>query len=180
MKNYRPLHRRPLHYRRQQGAILIVALVFLLLTAIITTTIMQTSILETRMANNEQFREEAFQQVQAVTNAIAADSNNLVVTGSVGYKVCAVGVSGCDAATISLPSTVTTVPSGATLNYTAVRLAPLFAPLPFRISEANAGSAAAYKGALFEVNASFDGIAAGLGQAQIAQGIAMRVAVGAQ
>jgi hypothetical protein len=88
--------------------------------------------------------------------------------------------SGCDASTINLSSSVTSVPSGANLSFTVERLGPLFAPLPFRVSEANAGSANAYKAALFEVNATYDGVAAGLGQARIAQGIAMRVAVGAQ
>ena len=167
--------------KKQQGAVLIVALMFLLLTAMISATVMQTSIMETHMANNEQLREEAFQQVQAVANAISADSNNLVIAGDVGYTICSASLSsGCDAYQISLTSAVTTVPTGASLDYTVERLGPLFAPLPFRASEENAGSANAYKAALFEVNADYDGVAAGLGQAKIAQGIAMRVAVGAQ
>lgn len=167
---------------KQKGAVLVVALLFLLLTAMISTTAMQTSILEVRMSNNEQLKEEAFQQVQAVANAITANPTNLVVTGDVGYTICAVGVSGgsCDVSAINLPATITTVPAGAALNYSVERLGPLFAPLPFRVSENNAGSANAYKAALFEVDANYDGIAAGLGQATIAQGIAMRVAVGAQ
>ena len=164
----------------QQGAVLVVALVFLLLTALISTTVMQTSVLEVRMANNDQLREEAFQQVQAVANAITADSNNLVVSGDVGFTICAVGVTGCGAATITLASAITAVPVGATLTYQVERQGPLFAPIPFRVSESNAGSASAYKAALFEVDAQYNGVAAGLGQARIAQGIALRVAVGAQ
>ena len=164
----------------QQGAVLIVALIFLALTAMISTTVMQTSVLEIKMANNEQLREEAFQQVQAVANAITANPNNLVVAGDIGYTICAIGATGCGSATINLTSNVTSVPTGASLTYNVIRLGPLFAPLPFRVSEANAGSASVYKAALFEVNAAYDGVTAGLGQAQIAQGIAMRIAVGAQ
>jgi hypothetical protein len=160
----------------QSGAVLIVALVFLLLTAMISGTVMQTSVLEVKMAGNEQLNEEAFQQVQAITNAISADPNNLVVIGDVGYKICAVGVTGCDAARISLTPTINTAPNGVDLSYSATRKAPLFAPMPFRMSENVAGSASAYSAALFEINAKYDGSGAGLGRSHIAQGIAVRVA----
>lgn len=162
--------------KRQGGAVLVVALVFLLLTAMISATVMQTSILEVRMAGNEQLREEAFQQVQAIVNAVAADTNNIVVAGEVGYKVCAVGVSGCDIQKISLDSEITTVPSGVDLEYFLERRAPLFASMPFRLSEDAAGSASAYSAALFEVVAEYDGSNAGLGRATVGQGIAVRVA----
>lgn len=162
--------------KREQGAVLIVALVFLLLTAMISATVMQTSLLEVRMAGNEQLREEAFQRVHAVANAITANPHNLVVTGGVGYKICAAGVSGCDSNNISLAGEVTTVPDGVALDYHAERLAPLFAPMPFRMSEGNAGSANIYSSALFEIDAHYDGRSAGLSQSRIAQGIAIRVA----
>jgi len=167
---------------KQQGAILIVALLFLLLTAAISATVMNTSVIESRMANNEQFQEEAFQKVQAIANALVADDSNLVVTGNVGHKICATGVSGdgCNTSIITLPSSVTNVPSGVTLDYYAERQGPLFAPLPFRLGEDQAGSAAVYNAALFEVVASYDGTAQRLGKAEIAQGVAVRVAVSDQ
>lgn len=167
-------------HNKQKGTVMVVGLIFLLLTATISTTVMKTSILEVKMAGNEQLREEAFQQTQAITNAISANSNNLVVAGDIGYKICATGASGCDAAVISLNSVVTTVPAGASVDYHATRLGPLFAPLPFRLSEGAAGSATAYVGAKFEVYASYDGAGAGLGNSDIAQGIIMRVAAAAQ
>jgi uncharacterized BrkB/YihY/UPF0761 family membrane protein len=77
---------------KQDGAVIIIALLFLLLTAMISTTAMHTSIMEVRMANNGQLKEEAFQQVQAVANAITANPNNLVVVGDIGYTICATGV----------------------------------------------------------------------------------------
>ena len=73
---------------RQRGAILIVALIFLLLTAAVSITVMKTSVLEVRMAGNEQFSVEAFQKAQALSNAIAVNPGNLVVTGDIGYRLC--------------------------------------------------------------------------------------------
>lgn len=166
--------------KHQQGAVLIVALIFLLLTAMISATVMQTSILEVKMAGNEQLQEEAFQRVQAVANAIAADPDNLVVSGDVGYKICPTGASGCNNNSLALSSLVTSVPTGVTLDYHIERLGPLFAPMPFRMSESNAGSANAYSAVLFEVSADYDGRSAGLGSSRIAQGLAMRVANSSQ
>jgi hypothetical protein len=162
--------------QRQRGAVLIVALIFLLLTAMISGTVMQTSILEVKMAGNEQLQEEAFQQVQAIANAITADPDNIVVAGDVGFLICPAGVTGCDSNAISLVTDITTVNDGVELEYYAERQAPLFAPMPFRMSEDNAGSAAAYSAALFEISARYDGTDLGLSRAEIAQGIAVRVA----
>lgn len=166
--------------KQQQGAVLIVALIFLLLTAMISGTVMQTSVLEVKMAGNEQLREEAFQRVQAIANAVTADSSNLVVAGNIGYTICPSGVAGCDNNSLSLISQVIAVPSGVNLDYKVQRLAPLFAPMPFRMSEDNAGSANAYSAALFEIDANYDGSDNGLGRAQIAQGIAVRIASSGQ
>lgn len=166
--------------KQQQGAVIVVAMVFLLMTSFIATTVMKTSVLEVRMAGNAQLREESFQQVQAVANAISANTNNLVIAGDVGYMICETGGNGCDAHVIALNAAVTNVPVGVDLDFYAERLAPLFAPMPFRAGEDNADSATAYAAAKFEVNALFDGVAAGLGKSHIAQGIAMRVAVNGQ
>lgn len=167
-------------HKNQQGAVLVVALVFLLLTATISGTVMQSSVLETKMAGNAQLNEEAFQQVQAIANAIAADSSNLIVSGDVGYKICPSGTSGCDRNSLALISDVTTVPDGVDLSYHVERLGPLFAPMPFRMDEDIAGSASAYSAALFEIKGKYDGSSAGLGKSQIGQGIAVRVANSSQ
>lgn len=167
--------------RYQKGVVLIVALIFLLMTAMISMTVMRTSTLEVKMAGNEQFREEAFQQVQAVLTAIADDSpNNLVVAGDIGYTICQAGVSGCDANTLNVVSDLNTVPTGASLNYSAVRLGPLLTNLPFRLGEEQASGAASFKAALFEVEATYDGVSAGLGRSSAAQGVAVLVASGGQ
>lgn len=159
----------------QQGAVLVIALIFLLLTGLISVSSMKTSIFETKMASNEQLKEEAFQTTQGVINAMTSDINNFVIAGDVGYKICKAGVSGCDSTTITLNASTTTLTAN-NVEYHITRKAPLFAPIPFRASEENASSAKAYSAALFEVNAEYDGSQDRLGQAAIAQGVAIKVA----
>ncbi len=167
--------------KQQKGVVLIIALAFLLMTAIISMSVMKTSTLEIKMAGNEQFKEEAFQQVQAVLTAIADDSpNNLVVAGDVGFSICQAGVSGCDANTLNVVSDINAVPSGVGLTYSAVRLGPLLTNLPFRMGESQASGASSFKAALFEVEATYNGVSAGLGQSSAAQGVAVLVAAGGQ
>lgn len=163
------------HPKNQQGTVIVIALIFLLLTGLISITAVKTSIFETKMASNEQLKEEAFQTVQGVVNAISADIGNFVVAGDIGYRMCAPGVSGCDANTIVLDS-ITTKITGSNVTYDVTRLAPLFAPIPFRATEDNASSAKSYSAALFEINAEYDGSQDRLGQAAIAQGVAIKVA----
>ncbi|MEH6518577.1 MAG: hypothetical protein V7742_18010 [Halioglobus sp.] len=160
---------------RQSGAILLIAMIFLLLLAIIAGTVSQTSILEFLMAGNAQFREEAFQQSQALVDEITADINNFPVIGDVGYKVCKIGDSGCNAYTLD--------PESATSNaeFSVVRRGPLILEsLPFRQGESSASSSPNFDAAIFEVNVAVDGSAQRLGSAQIVQGVAVRIASSGQ
>lgn len=161
--------------KRQQGTVIVIALIFLLLTGLISISAVKTSIFETKMASNEQLKEEAFQTVQGVINAVSADINNFVIAGDVGYLICPAGRSGCDANAISLASHTSTI-TGSNVTYDVTRLAPLYAPIPFRATEDNASSAKSYSAALFEINAEYDGSQDRLGQAAIAQGVAIKVA----
>ena len=54
----------------QQGSVMLVALVFLVLTSLIAMTTMNTSILEVRMAGNNQFKEEAMQIAEGISDDI--------------------------------------------------------------------------------------------------------------
>lgn len=161
--------------QRQQGTVIVIALIFLLLTGLISVSAMKTSIFETKMASNEQLKEEAFQTTQGVINAITSDINNFIIAGDVGYKMCKAGAKGCDSNAIALASSTATLTAN-NVEYHITRKAPLFAPIPFRASEENASSAKAYSAALFEVNAEYDGSQDRLGQAAIAQGVAIKVA----
>jgi hypothetical protein len=174
---------------RQRGAILIVALIFLLLTAAVSITVMKTSVLEVRMAGNEQFSVEAFQKAQALSNAIAVNPGNLVVTGDIGYRLCgtaAVDPDGnaittdCDVTTIALDSSVVSAPSGVGVNYYAERIGPLLGTESKRSSEDQAWGSGSFKVAYFKVVGSYDGVASKLGTAEVEQGVAVRVAAGSQ
>lgn len=169
---------------RSRGAVLIISLVFLLLLAMVATTVMQTSISETQMAGNSQFREEAFQRVQAIAMAIANDRDNFPTTGDVGYVLCntvATGVAGCDETSITLDNDIVTYPTGVTLDYWVTREGPeiLDSP-PFRESESSTSSVTSYDAAVFEAHASYDGGAARLGRAEVAQGVAIKIVSSAQ
>jgi hypothetical protein len=145
---------------------------------------MHTSIFEAKMATNEQLKEEAFQITQGVVNALTTDIDYFVVAGDVGYRICAISKSGCNANTIDIDwwdtftdDRLTSAEKGAiALNYDITRKAPLFAPIPFRSHEDAVSSAKAYSAALFEINAEFDGTALRLGHSAIAQGVAIKVA----
>lgn len=165
--------------RRQHGAVLLLAMVFLLLMAIVAGTVMQTSILEFFMAGNEQFREEAFQQAQAISSELSEDLANFPVTGGIGYTICA---SGCDATFPRPPtSSLSKVPAGSTVTYSVRRRGPLFIDnLPFRQSENTVSSNPALDAAIFEADVEIDGSANRLGSAHVVQGIAVRVVSSAQ
>lgn len=168
---------------KQQGSALIMALIFLAMTAIISSSVLNTGLLEMKMVGNAQFQEEAFQSTEGVLDAIVAGyETNLPVTGGIGYTVCAdlTQVSGCNQASISISSAVSTVPTGVNLVYSAERLGPLLAPLPFRQGEDEASSAGAFNVAIYEVNANYDGRSAKLGYHDVFEGIAIRVAASGQ
>ena len=170
--------------KRQQGVVLLVALVFLLLTTIIATTVMNTSIQEVRMSANDQFKEEAYQQTYAVINAIESNINNFAGDEVVGYRMCPAGTSGtagttCNNTTIlTVASGVTTVPTDVTMTYEGERLAPLVSSLPFRLDEADSSSSSKYGVRFFESSARYDGRDAGLGWAEMSQGIGQRIGSG--
>lgn len=166
---------------KSRGAILVVALLFLLLLALVAATVMQNSLFEVQMAGNDQFREEAFQRVEAITTAIAADIANFPVVGGVGYTICKTGAgAGCDLSTIALTSAVTDAPAGVQLNYTVVRLAPLYTERPWvRRSERDVCGASC-KYAYFETNASYAGGDLRLGNAAVARGVELQFTGAAQ
>ncbi len=158
-----------------RGAILLVAMLFLLLLALVAGTVMQNSMFEVQMAGNDQFREEAFQRVEAMTTAIAVDFDNFPVVGDVGYTICKIGVSaGCDVSTIALTSAITDVPTGVQLNYSVKRLAPLYTERAWvRRSESDVCGASC-KYAHFEAIATYDGGDLRLGNAAVARGVELQ------
>ncbi|MEP5766482.1 MAG: PilX N-terminal domain-containing pilus assembly protein [Halieaceae bacterium] len=161
---------------KQGGAVLIVALLFLLLLTLVAATGAETSTMQLQMAGNVQSRVEAQQQVLAVLDAIIDDDDNAPIVGNIGYKICEQGSndSSCDLQLISLPSAVTTIPSGVSMDYFVTRVGPLEVDAP-PMYEEQASSASAYKMARQEITASFDGDAARLGRSTIVQGVQVRI-----
>ncbi len=169
--------------KNQQGSTLIMSLIFLAMTAIISTSVLNTGVLELKMVGNAQFQEEAFQATEGVLDAVVANyETNLPIAGGVGYTICATGsnFTGCNQRTMTVPAHVGTVPTGVDLDYKAERLGPLLAPLPFRENESVASSAGAFNAAIFEINANYDGRGVKLGYHDVFEGVAIRVASGAQ
>ena len=162
------------------GTVLLLAMIFLLLLAILAGTLMQTGILELRMAANDQFREQAFQQSQAIASALSQDVDNFQLVGEVGFTLCKNSSSGsqCDKSRfISLDSALEQLPQGVNVNYQVVRLGPLITPgLPMRESQGSVSSSLAYDAAFFEVQVDVDGGSVNLGSAHVVQGVAVLVA----
>jgi hypothetical protein len=166
-----------------RGVVLILAMVFLLLLTLVATTVMQFSIQEFQMAGNNQFREEAFQRAQAVADELADDPNNFPVVGDVGYTICLSTDtdSDCNNSNFLVAPESATAPEGVAVGYQVVRQGPRFVEtLPFRESQSAASSARAFDAALFEILVDIDGNEGRLGSAEVAQGIAVRVASSVQ
>jgi Tfp pilus assembly protein PilX len=163
--------------QKQRGVVLIVSLIFLLLITLVATSSSQTSTLQLQMAGNDQSRIEAKQRVLAAIDEIAQDGDNMPVVGNIGYKTCKSGISGggCDTSSITLSSSVASLPANADMNYDVTRVGPLEAAAP-TMGESQASSANFYKVARFEVNTAFDGSSARLGNSSMAQGVLVRVA----
>ena len=161
---------------RQRGAVLLIAMIFLLLLAIIAGTVTQTSILEFFMAGNAQFREEAFQEAQAVVTEITSDIKNFPVVGQIGYTLCKTASADCD--TTLAPLTANT---GTKADYRVVRRGPLILEsLPFRQGEGQGSSSPNFDAVVFEIEVAVDGSDSRLGSAELVQGVAIRVASSGQ
>jgi Tfp pilus assembly protein PilX len=179
MRNYQHLDSR----QASRGAVLILAMVFLVLMTLVAVTVTKTSMQEFQMAGNAQFREDAFQQAQAITSELSTDLDNFPITGTVGYTICTAADTdpACNGVNVLTTLTSDAVPTGVTVNYQVERQGPLFIEgLPFRQSQANASSAPAFDTAIFEVAADINGQQARLGSASVVQGVAIRVASSSQ
>jgi hypothetical protein len=128
------------------------------------------------MAGNDQFREEMFQKVEGIAEAITESEENFPVAGDIGYTVCLdnTTTTGCSADLMALGASVLSVPTGVTVEYAVERHGPrLLSRLPFRQSQGATSSSRAYDVALFETKAKVDGSAVGLGTAEVAHGVAV-------
>lgn len=166
-----------------RGAVLLLAMVFLVLMTLVAVTVTKTSVQEFQMAGNAQFREDAFQQAQAIVSEISTNIDNFPISGGIGYTVCVAGDPDPDCNGTAVIGAIDSdaAPAGVTVSYQVERQGPLFIEgLPFRQSQANASSSPAFDTAIFEVSADVDGNAARLGSASVVQGVGIRVASSSQ
>ena len=128
------------------------------------------------MAGNAQFREEAFQEAQAVVTEISSDIDNFPVVGQVGYTLCKTAGAGCNTTLGALTANTAT-----SADYNVVRRGPLILEtLPFRQGESQSSSSPNFDAVIFEINVTVDGSDSRLGSAEIVQGMAVRVASSGQ
>lgn len=156
----------------QGGAVLLVSLLVLLLLAVIGTALGRSSLLQLQMAGNDEANTAAFQQALALVDAVLAEEAGMPVRGGLGYRVCLLGSRdpACDETSLSVDGP----PAEAGESSAHVtRVGPLQARLPI-MNEQWASSSVAYRGAKFEVSASFTGSARSPGRASLAQGVLVR------
>lgn len=163
----------------QRGLVLLVALLVLLLLAVIATTIAGTNRLQLHMATNDEGRVAALQQALAVVDAVLDSPTGISLDTSVGDRRCMAGspTPTCDEYTIALPPGA--LPGAGSLEVSVTRIAPAESAMP-SMGEAEASSAVHYRVAKFEIQVAYDGAAAGMGRAALAQGVLVRVPVSTQ
>jgi PilX N-terminal len=166
---------RSLHLHcRQRGVVLVVSLLVLLLLGIIATTVARTNLLQLRMAGNDEARTAAMQQALAVVDAVLPSAVGAAPAGGVGYRLCLADSAdpGCDEYSLALAGGA--LPATGNTAVAVTRVAPLEERMPV-LAEAQANSTVYYRVAKLEVQVSYDGSAAGIGRATIAQGLLLRL-----
>jgi hypothetical protein len=163
----------------QRGVVLLVSLLVLLLLAMIATTVARTNQLQLHMAGNDEGRVAALQQALAVVDAVLEHPAGMRLDGGVGHKACQSGSPdpSCDEYTIELAADAQ--PAAGRLELSVTRVAPPESRMPL-LDERQASSAVYYRMAKFEVRVAYDGAAAGLGRATLAQGVLVRLPVSIQ
>jgi len=153
---------------RQSGSVLLVSIIFLLVLGLLGLASMSTSRIELRLANNTESQTSADQAVQALADAVVAIPAMTPVVGSAGYTLCTPGVLPCNAESLYMPAgDLAAAVAAGYLRGSAVMTAPSNSPPPRGLGF----SADKFTATGFEMNATFDRAAAGLGTADITQGI---------
>lgn len=153
------------------------ALVFLVAITLLTVASMRSSIIGMRMAQNEEARITAEQGAQSLADAIVSKPDSTLVVNDVGYTVCTSGEAGCDTnALVPDDTTVAAAVAAGDVSARVERLEPLFRN-PYR-STGGASGLGDFEMATFEVTATFDRSAAGLGRQRVSEGVMVLVPTG--
>jgi len=158
----------------QRGVVLAVSLLVLLLLGIIATTVARSNLLQLHMAGNDEARTAAMQHALALVDAVLPSAVGIVPAGDVGSRLCLPDSTGADCDNYSLVLESGALPAVGITNVAVTRVAPLEERMPV-LAEAQASSTVYYRVAKLEVQVSYDGSAASLGRATIAQGLLLRL-----
>ena len=147
----------------QRGASLFTALIMLLALSVVSLASLTTSLMELRMANNAEAGMSAFQFAQAgIDAALTDESNNFVVTGTVGNTRCTPKV------TTACTTSMAAFPTPA--ENTAVRITRVTDKGCPPRTRNSASSCAKQSAATFVTESSYDGTLVAQGKADLTLG----------
>lgn len=154
---------------RQRGAALFMALMFLIIITMLSLAAMRSSIMELRMAGNAESQVNAVQRAQAIIDATVAEPDNTPVIGGAGDTTCLSTASGCTRHSITFDDAqlLKTDIDADYMDVVVRRIEPLEKAAPRTIGT----SAAAYSYASFEVHGRYDARNAGMGSAEVVEGV---------
>ncbi len=155
----------------QSGAILVIAMVFVGVITLLSMSSMRGSTTGIHLAQNEEARFAGIQEAQALTEAIISDPATTPVIGGAGFSICTVGEAGCDRYDIVLPAYLENEVALGHLRARIERLSPPTKPPPRAVES----SIDKFSAASFQVTATYDRSAEGLGRVELAEGIIVLV-----
>lgn len=155
----------------QSGAILVIAMVFVGVITLLSMSSMRGSTTGIHLAQNEEARFAGIQEAQALTEAIIGDPATTPVIGGAGFSICTVGVADCDRYDIVLPAYLENEVALGHLRARIERLSPPTKPPPRAVES----SIDKFSAASFQVTATYDRSAEGLGRVELAEGIIVLV-----
>ena len=163
---------RLIHSRTSQsGAILVIALVFIGIITLLSMSSMRGSTTGINLAQNEEARFAGIQQAQALTEAIVSDPATTPVIGGAGFSICTAAEPGCDLYDVVLPPDIEIEVVLGRLSARIERLSPPTKPPPRAVES----SIDKFSAASFQISATYDRSAEGLGRVELAEGIIVLV-----
>jgi len=168
---------------KQNGMVLIVSMLFLLLLSVLVATMIQSNTLQLQMAGNDESKMESMQRALAIVDVIVDKTQNVPVTGDIGYRVCQaqadpdnpVDIEDCDEYLITvsdetlLDKDESRFDGAPTVEYYVERTGPLETAIPF-MDESVVSSSTAFAVARQELTVTFDRSNQGGGSSKVTQG----------
>ena len=160
----------------QRGAALITALIFLIIITMLSLSSMRSSLMELKQSGNDEIRAAAFQNAQALIDAVLDTPSAMAVVGDVGFRTCSADLDdSCTATTMALPDGLYAAElADESITVVVERLGPTFRPPPRGLGT----SARMLTAAAFQIDATFARGDQGEGHAEVTQGMLVVVPKG--